>query len=181
VELLTARLKLRRATPADLDAFHEILSDPVAMRFWSSPPHRDLERTRCWLDNMIAGAPPLGDDFVIEHAGRVIGKAGCWPLPEIGYILHPRYWGQGFAAEACRAVITRVFAAYDVEAITADVDPRNEASLRLLARLGFVETGRATATYEIEGEISDSVYLALPRGSIITSGSPAAGDRSAGG
>jgi ribosomal-protein-alanine N-acetyltransferase len=163
MELVTARLRLRRATPTDLDAFHEILSDPVAMRFWSSPPHRDLARTREWLDDMIAGGPPLGEDFVIERQGRVIGKAGCWRLPEIGYILHPAYWGQGFAAEACRAAIAHIFATYDLGAITADVDPRNEASLRLLARLGFVETGRASATYEIEGEISDSVYLALPR------------------
>jgi ribosomal-protein-alanine N-acetyltransferase len=163
VELVTARLTLRRAAPDDLAALHEILSDPAAMRFWSSPPHRDLERIRAWLAGMIADGPPLSDDFVIEHAGRVIGKAGCWRLPEIGFILHPRYWGQGFAAEACRAVIAHVFAAYDLEAITADVDPRNEASLRLLSRLGFVETGRATATYEIEGEVSDSVYLALRR------------------
>jgi ribosomal-protein-alanine N-acetyltransferase len=163
VELVTARLKLRRAAPADLAALHEILSDPVAMRFWSSPPHRDLERTRAWLDGMIADGPPLGDDFVIEHQGCVIGKAGCWRVPEIGYILHPRYWGLGFAAEACRAVIAHVFAAYDIEAITADVDPRNTASLRLLSRLGFVETGRAAATYEVDGVVSDSVYLALPR------------------
>jgi ribosomal-protein-alanine N-acetyltransferase len=163
VELVTARLRLRRATPGDLAAMHEILSDPATMRFWSSPPHRDLEQTRVWLEAMIADGPPHSDDFVIEHDGRVIGKAGCWRLPEIGYILHRRCWGQGFAAEACRAVIAHVFAAYDLPAITADVDPRNQASLRLLARLGFVETGRATATYEIEGEISDSVYLALPR------------------
>jgi [ribosomal protein S5]-alanine N-acetyltransferase len=174
VELLTARLRLRRATQTDLDAFHEILSDPVAMRFWSSPPHPDLDRTRAWLDDMIAGGPPLGEDFVIEHEGRLIGKAGCWRLPEIGYILHPAYWGRGFAAEACRAAIAHIFATYDLDAITADVDPRNEASLRLLARLGFVETGRATATYEIEGEISDSVYLAVRRGALITTGSRAA-------
>ena len=165
MELLTARLRLRRAMPTDLEAFHEILSDPVAMRFWSSLPHRDLERTREWLDSMLSEGPPLNEDFVIEHQGRLIGKAGCWRLPEIGYILHPAYWGQGFAAEACRAAIAHVFASYDLDAITADVDPRNEASLRLLARLGFVETGRATATYEIEGEISDSVYLALGRSS----------------
>ena len=79
------------------------------MRFWSSPPHRDLERTRAWLADMMADGPPLSDDFVIEHDGRVIGKAGCWRLPEIGFILHPRCWGQGFAAEACNAVIAHVF------------------------------------------------------------------------
>ena len=163
MQLLTPRLKLRRAAMSDLDAFHAILSDPGAMRYWSSPPHRDVDRTREWLAAMIADGPPVSEDFVIEHQGRLIGKAGCWRVPEIGYILHPGYWGQGLAAEACNAVIAHVFATYDVPAITADVDPRNEASLRLLARLGFVETGRATATYEIEGEISDSVYLALPR------------------
>ena len=163
MELVTVRLRLRRAAPSDLADLHEILSDPAAMRFWSSPPHRDLERTRAWLADMMADGPPHSDDFVIEHDGRVIGKAGCWRLPEIGFILHPRCWGQGFAAEACEAVIAHVFATHDLPAITADVDPRNEASLRLLARLGFVETGRATATYEIEGEISDSVYLALRR------------------
>jgi len=163
VALVTARLKLRRAAIGDLAALHEILSDPVAMRFWSSPPHRDLEQTRIWLDAMIADGPPLSDDFVIEQDGRVIGKAGCWRLPEIGFILHPHCWGQGLAAEACNAVIAHVFATYHLAAITADVDPRNEASLRLLGRLGFVETSRAAATYEIEGEISDSVYLARPR------------------
>ena len=163
MELVTPRLKLRRADAGDLEAFYEILSDPAAMRFWSTAPHRDLAQTRAWLADMIADGPPLSDDFVIEQDGRAIGKAGCWKLPEIGFILHPRCWGQGLAAEACNAVIAHIFATYDLDAITADVDPRNEASLRLLARLGFVETGRASATFEIKGVISDSVYLALHR------------------
>src|SRR5580658_1935163 len=100
MELVTARLKLRRAAPGDLEAMHEILSDRRAMRFWSTAPHRDLAQTRVWLAAMIADGPPLSGDFVIEHRGRVIGKAGAWRVPEIGFILHPDYWGQGFAAEA---------------------------------------------------------------------------------
>ena len=100
---------------------------------------------------------------MIELDGRAIGKAGCWRVPEIGYILHPDYWGRGLAAEAVGAAIAHIFAAYDIPAIRADVDPRNEASLKLLARFGFTETGRAAATWEINGEICDSVYLALPR------------------
>ena len=132
------------------------------MRFWSSPPHRDLEQTRILAgrdDRRRAAAQRRLRDRTRD--GRVIGKAGCWRLPEIGFILHPHCWGQGLAAEACNAVIAHVFATYHLAAITADVNPRNEASLRLLGRLGFVETSRAAATYEIEGEISDSVYLAL--------------------
>jgi len=142
---------------------HDILSNRAAMRFWSTAPHRDIEQTRAWLASMIADGPPLSDDFVIEHQGRVIGKAGAWRVPEIGFILHPDYWGQGFAGEAVAVVIAHLFATYEIEAITADVDPRNDASVRLLKRLGFVQTGYEAATFEIEGEVSDSVYLALKR------------------
>ncbi len=51
---------------------------------------------------MIASAHQGGDDYVIEHKGRVIGKAGCYRLPEIGYMLHPDVWGMGFAERRCR-------------------------------------------------------------------------------
>ena len=50
MELITARLKLRRASADDLEAMHEVLSNRAAMRFWSTAPHRDLEQTRAWLE-----------------------------------------------------------------------------------------------------------------------------------
>jgi RimJ/RimL family protein N-acetyltransferase len=166
LELRTPRLRLRRAEPGDLEALHAILSDTRAMRYWSSPPHQDIAQTRAWLDDMIAAED--SDDFIVELGGRLIGKAGCWRLPEIGYILRPDAWGQGFATEALTAAIAHIFSAHDLDAITADVDPRNTASLRLLARLGFAETGRASATWEIAGEVCDSVYLALARAAFRT-------------
>ena len=163
VELSTPRLRLRRAAPDDLEAFHAILSDPRAMTYWSSPPHQSLDQTRDWLTGMTEVPPALGDDFVIEREGRVIGKAGCWRLPEIGYILSPDAWGQGYALEALSAVIPHLFARPGVDRLVADVDPRNGASLRLLARLGFVETHRAARTWLVGGAWQDSVYLALDR------------------
>ena len=162
-EILTARLRLRRAEPGDLADFHRILTEPRAMRYWSTPPHPDLETTRAWLDDMIAAPPGGSCDYVLEHRGQVIGKAGCWRLPEVGYILHPDAWGRGLASEALAAILPHVFAAFPVEALTADVDPRNAASLALLARLGFVETHRKARTWLIGGEWCDSVYLALRR------------------
>ena len=133
------------------------------MRYWSTPPHADLQQTREWLDGMIAAAPDVSDDFVVEFQGDVIGKAGCWKLPEVGYILHPDHWGRGLATEALSAVIAHIFATRPIDVITADVDPRNEGSLRLLARLGFAETHRAQRTWRVGDEWCDSVYLALAR------------------
>jgi RimJ/RimL family protein N-acetyltransferase len=162
-ELVTPRLRLRRARESDVEAMHAVLSYPAAMRYWSSLPHTDLEQTREWLGGMIASPPELSEDFVVEFEGRVIGKAGCWRLPDVGYILHPDCWGRGLATEALGAIIAHVFATRPVEALTADVDPRNLGSLKLLARLGFVETHRAARTWLVGEEWCDSVYLALQR------------------
>lgn len=161
--LRTARLVLRRARPDDLEAIHAVLSDPRAMRHWSTLPHEDIDRTRAWLNGMIASPPELSEDFVVEFEGRVVGKAGFYRLPEIGYILRPEVWGRGLAREACEAVIDHVFSSRGLDELTADADPRNAASLALLARLGFRRTGEARRTFQLGDEWADSVYFALSR------------------
>jgi RimJ/RimL family protein N-acetyltransferase len=166
VELHTPRLVLRPARAEDLPAIHAIMRQPKAMAYWSTPPHDTLEQTREWLSGMIAIPAALGEDFVIEmatgdQAGTVIGKAGFYRFPEIGYMLDPACWGQGLAREAVSAVIERGFAAHALDLVRADVDPRNLASLGLLARLGFTETARAEKTWLVGDMWCDSVYLEL--------------------
>jgi [ribosomal protein S5]-alanine N-acetyltransferase len=162
-EILTARLRLRRAQKSDLDDLHTVFGNPHAMRYWSTPPHVHRDQTRAFLDAMIAAPAEASDDFVVEHKGRVIGKAGCWRIPEVGFILHPDYWGRGLAHEALVPIIERAFATFPITALEADVDPRNAASLGLLGKLGFEEVRRAERTIEVGGKWCDSVYLALKR------------------
>jgi RimJ/RimL family protein N-acetyltransferase len=157
----TARLLLLPARYTDAEDLHAVLADSRAMRFWSTPPHATLDQTRAWLEEMIAIPAHDGEDFVIEHEGKVIGKAGLYRFPEIGFILHPDYWQRGFAREALTLILERAFAVHRLAAIEADVDPRNTASLRLLAGLGFVETHRAERTWLVGEEYCDSVYLKL--------------------
>lgn len=166
--IVTERLILRRAREDDLEDMHAVLSHPVAMRYWSSLPHKELEETSEWLGNMIAADPALSDDFVIELEGRVIGKAGCYRLPEIGYILHPDMWGRGLATEALRAVIPHILANHRIEALRADIDPRNAASIRLLEKLSFTVSGKAERTWHIGDEWCDSLYLTLHSSRAIT-------------
>ncbi len=160
----TGRLVLRRARPDDLLALHEILSDPRAMAWWSTTPHETVEATQTWLDAMICASLEGNEDYIVEHEGRVIGKAGFWKLPEIGYILHPAAWGQGFAREACSAVIAHVWSTRpDLDRLIADVDPHNAASIKLLERLGFRRTGAAERTFLVGGVWMDSLYYSLER------------------
>jgi RimJ/RimL family protein N-acetyltransferase len=157
----TARLLLRAATRADAGALHAILADERAMAFWSTLPHRDLEETRAWVEGMIAIPPDAGEDFVVEHEGRVIGKAGLYRFPEIGVIFHPDAWGRGLAHEALCAVLERAFHVHRLPAVEADVDPRNTGCLKLLLGLGFRETGRRSHTWLIGDRWCDSVDLRL--------------------
>ena len=158
----TERLLLRLAVMADLPAFHDILRRPDAMAYWSTPPHPDLATTEVWLATQIARDPAVALEFAVEHQGRVIGKVGG-ELPEIGYIFHPDYWGQGFAHEAVVALIHYAFATRPLDHLLADIDPRNRASRRLLVKLGFQYSHHATNTFCIDGVWTDSEYYLLPR------------------
>lgn len=139
---------------------HAILSNAEAMRFWSTLPHERVEQTEEWIAGMIDSDPSLSDDFIVEAEGRVIGKFGAWRLPDFGYLLDPAVWGRGYASEAMEAFLAHRRRAQG-RFLTADTDPRNEASIRLLKRYNFVETGRAEHTWLIGGEWFDSIYWRL--------------------
>jgi [ribosomal protein S5]-alanine N-acetyltransferase len=160
-EVRTERLLLRRATMADLDAIHAVLSDPEAMRYWSTPPHENLTESETWLRSMVDADRSVSDDFVVDYQGRAVGKVGCWRLPQVGFILARDCWGMGIASEALRAYLDRRRSIGAPTVISADVDPRNVRSLALLKRHGFVETSRASRTWLVGGEWCDSIYLEL--------------------
>lgn len=159
--LHTERLTLRPAREADLDPLHAIFTDPRAMEFWSTTAHESREQTGEWLASMMAIPPGEGEDFIVEHDGRLIGKAGLYRFPTIGYIFHPGAWGHGFAREALAPVIGRAFTAHGLERIDADVDPNNAGSLKLLEHLGFQRTGYREKSWLIGGKWFDSVDLEL--------------------
>lgn len=158
-ELRTERLVLRRAVHDDAAAMHRIMSNPVAMRYWSTPPHRETEETERWIASMVE-ADPSRDDFIVTLDGALIGKFGAWKLPEFGFLIDPAHWGKGYASEAMTAFIQHRRALGSTE-LTADVDPRNLSSIRLLERHGFVETGRAAGVWQVGDELCDSVYFRL--------------------
>ena len=156
----TERLLLRRARYDDAEAMHRIMSDPLAMRYWSSPPHAELGETVQWIASMVEADRSGSDDFIVTLDGRLIGKFGAWKLPEFGFLIEPAHWGKGYASEALAAFIDHRRNSGAGE-LTADVDPRNLRSVRLLERHGFVETGRAAGTWQVGDELCDSVYLRL--------------------
>lgn len=156
----TARLVLRRASMEDLPAVHAMLSDRLATRYWSTPPHETLDESREWLQSMVEADPAESDDFLIERNGEVIGKMGCWRLPEVGFLLRSDCQRQGYAGEAMDAYLAYI-AGRGIGRLDADADPRNVASIGLMQSRGFRETGRAERTWLVGDEWCDSIYFAL--------------------
>ncbi|MCW2622921.1 MAG: acetyltransferase, ribosomal protein N-acetylase, partial [Frankiales bacterium] len=115
----------------------------TAGRGW---PHADtLDAVR-----EAAGPGQAAGTWLITLDGAVIGDCG-WRGPpdvdglvEIGYGLAHASQGQGLGTEAVAVLAAWVEQQPGVRLLTAEVLPGNEPSLRLLARLGFVEHQSAT-------------------------------------
>ena len=102
-------------------------------------------------------------DFIIclKPGLTPIGKCGVWEGNEIGFLLVKEQWGKGLALEALRVVLPQLFDDLGFESLVADIDPRNDASLGLLKKVGFEDDGYKEKTLEINGEWVDSQYLKL--------------------
>lgn len=113
----TERLLLRDYTLDDFDALYEIMSDPETMQHYPAP--FDADKTRNWITWNLENYEKYGFGLwavVLKETGEFIGDCGITiqnidgeMLPEIGYHIHKRYWRQGFAKEAARAVRDWVF------------------------------------------------------------------------
>lgn len=128
------------------------------------------EEARIAATNDRLADPSLGYS-VIEADGTPMGLAGVIPVSPAGLALrpdfigdaepivalHPGHWGRGIAAHALRAVIARAFSDPARARLVAFVDEGNEASHRLLRRVGFASIG------ELAGPIGPLTAYALLR------------------
>jgi RimJ/RimL family protein N-acetyltransferase len=163
----TGRLVVRRFVPADAAAFAAYRSDPSVARYqsWTAPfalaEARHLvssfataaEEAEGWFQYAVAlrGEETLIGDVGVNRLGRVA---------ELGFTMAPAYQGKGYATEAVRAVLARLFAA-GVHKVSAECDARNESSARLLTRVGFTREGLRREHTWLKGEWTDDLLFGL--------------------
>lgn len=171
-ELSSPRLVLRWLEPDDASALFRIYSDPEAMKYWSSLPMTSEGDAHALLDGIAAGLEE-GRLFewgvALQESDEVIGTVtlasldGANKRAEIGFMLDRAMWRRGYMSEALRTLLDYAFGALGLERIEADVDPRNESSLRLLERLGFQREGYLRERWRVGGGVQDTVLLGLLR------------------
>lgn len=154
--LETARLRLRPYRLDDFDAYAALWADPDVTRFVGGAP---FPREEAWTRFLRQGGMWrfLGFGFfavVDRDSGAYLGDAGVQDRRrditpsldgalEAGWALTPAAQGRGLATEAMRAVFGWTDATWPGRPVTCIIAPGHTVSLRVAAKLGFVERARA--------------------------------------
>lgn len=149
--LHTVRLLLRPLRVSDAAVLHELWTE----RDPRVPTHRQLDAdgrpTVADLEESIRSNPPTTVGLLaveLVKTGKVIGYCGLVDSgrpgsgePELAFELLRRHWGRGYATEASLAVMDWARSTGH-QRLWATVWDWNTASRRVLAKLGFLETGQ---------------------------------------
>ncbi|MGM9949314.1 MAG: GNAT family N-acetyltransferase, partial [Lysinibacillus sp.] len=140
-QMESERLILRPVSFDDAEDMYEYTSDEETTRFLYEP-HKDLNQTKSVIANYFIKESIGKYAMVVKETNKMIGaiefrvhdynKSG-----ELGYTLNRHYWGKGYATEAGKLILELAFNVLDLERVFAEYDVRNNASGKLLSRLGM--------------------------------------------
>jgi RimJ/RimL family protein N-acetyltransferase len=175
--LSTERLTLRPFADTDREAIYALHSDAHVLRYWDSPPWTDPARAVRFLATCRTMAEEgTGVRLAVDRLadGGFLGWCTLhdwnptFRSASMGYCFTQASWGQGFATEAARALLSWAYASLDLNRVQAEVDTRNPRSARVLEKLGFVLEGTQREDCIVDGVVSDTwVYGLLRRDRIV--------------
>jgi ribosomal-protein-alanine N-acetyltransferase len=149
-ELSTDRLRLRAPQAEDADALAALHRAPDVMRYLNYAPPDTPDKARGligWYQQMYDRQEAIHWMIILKATDEMIGTCGVhnWSSSDrrvdIGYVLHPDYWNQGYTTEAARAIIRWSFEQLNVHRVQADCTEGNEGSARVLLKCGFKHEG----------------------------------------
>jgi RimJ/RimL family protein N-acetyltransferase len=143
--------------------------EDVVRWLYFEPPTE--EQTRAWIEGVLARPPETGTVLVVElrDSGEIVGHVTNSIDPEhrqaeIGFMFDPAHQGRGYATEASRALLAHAFEHYGVHRVYGRLEPRNEASARVLEKLGMRREAHLIENEWVKGEWqSEAVYALLER------------------
>jgi RimJ/RimL family protein N-acetyltransferase len=145
VLVTTPRLHLRPASAVDVDTLTTLNAEPGVRRFLFDDQQWSREQN---VELVVASQAQYEAEgtglFVVtmRATGVPIGWVAYWyfhepPALELGYALSEGYWRQGIATEASLALMTYGADRLGMTSFRASTDAPNDASIRVLERLGF--------------------------------------------
>lgn len=142
IRMTTERLVLKPAGIEDKSRLVQLLGDPRVSENLSNVPHPYTEQdANDWLRLLPDRRATVNIFLANDLIGGVSLVAQPDGLYELGYWLGVAYWGQGFATEACQAMLNYAEDHLQYNLIRATVYQDNPASMRVLDKIGFHRVG----------------------------------------
>lgn len=144
--LTTERLALRHLELTDSEFILELVNQPAWLRHIGDKGVRSLQDASDYLKNgPLASYEEFGFGlFLVEYKLQEVpvGICGLIKRPELddvdlGFAFLESFWGQGFATEVGEATIRYAQEVHQLKRLAALTSPQNEASKRVLQKLGF--------------------------------------------
>lgn len=163
---ITKRLVLRRPRLSDAAAIFEYASDPKVVHYMDYCSRTDVSEVvkslECQPEAWESGS--FSWVLTVKPDDQPVGTIACWledHAAGFGYLLHQKYWGQGYATEAARLVVKWAIGLPQVYRVWATCDPENLTSVKVLEKCGLVCEGKLRC-YVIRPNIS-----AIPRDALM--------------
>ena len=154
----TDRLIIRETTLDDVDEFYRIYKDPEMTRYMEGLFENPEDEKRYQKDYIekVYGLMGFGVWTLVRASDNtIIGRAGYsirngFDEIELGFLIGKEYQKQGYAYEACRAILDYGRDVLQLDHVQTLVKKENEVSIHLCKKLGFVETD--------EVEVEENIY-----------------------
>lgn len=163
--LQTQRLLLEPLKQHHASLLYPILQDPQIYGYVSQNPPISLEILQQRYQKLERRLSPTHDEawlnwaVCLKSSRQFIGRVEASISPKgsayFAYMFGSQFWNSGYATEASRQVLQVLVDDYKVAEFIAQVDTRNQASIRLLERLSFEQVEHQTAVDFFKGSFSD--------------------------
>ncbi len=159
------RIVLRELAESDATALYDVFSNEKAMRHWDSAPHRDVSVTLKAISRMLELwhiQQGISWGVVVKESQTLIGQCSfhSWNIEQkeaqLGYILNPQYWGNGYGGEVLKTVVDFGFKRLGLKTIIAEIDPKNFPSAAILGKNGFFASEHRKSNLIVNGIYHDT-------------------------
>ncbi|MGT2933109.1 GNAT family N-acetyltransferase [Streptococcus catagoni] len=171
--LETDRLILRQRTLSDAEDIFAFASLGQVTYQAGFPPVPTVEEEINYLQtiypaNLEKEGLPSGYGIALKDDNKIIGSIDfnhkrADDVYEIGYLLHPDFWGQAYMLEAARALIEYGFTELHLHKIEVGCFSYNKQSQRVAEKLGFSLEGRIRDRKDPLGRRTDDLRYGLLR------------------
>ncbi len=146
--LETERLILRELQSGDAEAIFRFLSNEEIVRYYDQPM-MNLQQARSLIQRQhmrFENGEAIRWGITVKGHKKVVGTCGFFRditnfYAGISYILDRPYWNKGIMTEALQVMMPFGFNSYQLNRVEAHIARPNQASQRVLEKLGFQEEG----------------------------------------